>query len=142
MTDPTTAFHEENGRLVQTTYLPGLGPITRDAGPADELEEEPYRFSAGWNVPGYLPECDVETFATRDDAAAYLADELERVADGWASLTPEEIGASAEELAEALESVDFAKRDLLAGEDSATIPNAIGSAHDLGCHYWVSENGR
>lgn len=38
-------------------------------------------FTAGWNMPGYLPESDPTIFTNLDDARAYLADELDRAAD-------------------------------------------------------------
>lgn len=38
-------------------------------------------YTAGWNMPGYLPETDPETFETLDDAAAYLRETLARWLD-------------------------------------------------------------
>lgn len=38
-------------------------------------------YVAGWNMPGYLPETDPETFETFEDAVAYIAAEIERWRD-------------------------------------------------------------
>lgn len=40
-------------------------------------------FTAGWNMPGYLPDSDTAgpLFATLDEVREYLADELDRAAD-------------------------------------------------------------
>lgn len=38
-------------------------------------------YIAGWNMAGYLPETDPETFETLEDAAAYLRETLERWLD-------------------------------------------------------------
>ena len=38
-------------------------------------------WAAGWNMPGYLPETDPETFATLADAVSYLQETLDRFAD-------------------------------------------------------------
>jgi hypothetical protein len=51
-------------------------------------------YTAGWNMPGYLPETDPETFDTLDDAAAYLRDTLARWLDeddAPADMTAEDI---------------------------------------------------
>jgi hypothetical protein len=46
-----------------------------------------YSYTAGWNMPGYLPESDPETFTAETQAEAahdaldYLADTLDRWAD-------------------------------------------------------------
>ena len=36
---------------------------------------------AGWNMPGYLPETEPESFDTWEDAHAYIVGELERAWD-------------------------------------------------------------
>jgi hypothetical protein len=38
-------------------------------------------FTAGWNLPGCLPEMEPATFATREEAMDFIADEQDRVAD-------------------------------------------------------------
>lgn len=38
-------------------------------------------YTAGWNMPGYLPETDPETFDSLQDAAAYLRETLARWLD-------------------------------------------------------------
>lgn len=43
----------------------------------DENEE----WSAGWNMPGYMPDNPPEIFATQDDAKRYIIDELKRSED-------------------------------------------------------------
>lgn len=52
-----------------------------------EHEAPAVHFHAGHNVAGYMPEADVECFATWDEARSFLADELLRAADAvesWA----------------------------------------------------------
>ena len=39
------------------------------------------KYVAGWNMPGYLPETDPETFDTLEDAAEYLRETLARWLD-------------------------------------------------------------
>lgn len=39
------------------------------------------QYVAGWNLAGYLPETEPETFDTLEDARAYLVDEVERWLD-------------------------------------------------------------
>ena len=36
---------------------------------------------AGWNMPGYLPECEPVSFDTWREAHAYIVEELERAWD-------------------------------------------------------------
>lgn len=38
-------------------------------------------YSAGWNMPGYMPDSDPQLFGDADDAREYIADEIERYAD-------------------------------------------------------------
>lgn len=38
-------------------------------------------FTAGWAMPGCLPESDPSLFTTLDDAREFIADELDRAAD-------------------------------------------------------------
>lgn len=38
-------------------------------------------YTAGWNMTGYLPETDPETFESLEDAAAYLRETLTRWLD-------------------------------------------------------------
>jgi len=38
-------------------------------------------FTAGWAMPGYLPESDPTLFTSLDDARSYIADELDRAAE-------------------------------------------------------------
>ena len=48
------------------------------SGIADILESgAAYRYVAGWNTPGYLPECEPERFLTFEDAKDHIAAELE-----------------------------------------------------------------
>lgn len=57
------------------------------------------RWVAGWNMPGYLPETDPETFDTLEDAVAYLRETAERWADEDEQDSPEilvEPGAGAD----------------------------------------------
>lgn len=60
-------------------------------------------WTAGHNMPGYLPEGDVVGFSTRLEALAYTVEELRRVAD-MAELEDEV--ADYEEAADALEGRD------------------------------------
>jgi hypothetical protein len=41
----------------------------------------PLRWTAGWNMPGYLPETDPETFTEWKDARAYLIETIDRFWD-------------------------------------------------------------
>jgi hypothetical protein len=52
---------------------------------------------AGWNMPGYLPEMDPGAFANMAEAAAFLADELDRWVDGMAEDDPDHEEATAAE---------------------------------------------
>ena len=38
-------------------------------------------YAAGWNMPGYMPDSEPALFLDFDDARAYLADEIDRIAD-------------------------------------------------------------
>jgi hypothetical protein len=38
-------------------------------------------FHVGWNMPGYLPECDVEMFETFEDAKRYLIGVMDNEGD-------------------------------------------------------------
>ncbi len=44
-------------------------------------EDESGRYVAGWNMPGYLPESEPETFSEFDDAKAYIIDTLKSFED-------------------------------------------------------------
>jgi hypothetical protein len=44
----------------------------------EELTESRKPFYAGWNMPGYMPDNEAARFASFEDAAAYLAEEMAR----------------------------------------------------------------
>ncbi len=80
---------------------------------------------AGWNMPGYMPEVEVERFRDGESALDYVTAELERV---WQGLEP---GDPAE--------FSFpVKRTELWENGSTDIPNT-GGDHDLGVNYWVEQ---
>jgi len=41
-------------------------------------ENEAIQFCAGWNMPGYMPDCEPCEFSTFDDAKRYIISELKR----------------------------------------------------------------
>lgn len=45
-------------------------------------------WTAGHNIPGYLPEADPAAFETRAEALAYTAEELRRAAESLYDLVP------------------------------------------------------
>lgn len=47
----------------------------------EELQEERKPWAAGWNMSGYLPDSEPALFADFEDAAEYVAAQLEEVAD-------------------------------------------------------------
>ena len=47
----------------------------------DTITADTVVWTAGSNVTGYMPESDVSVHATADDARAYAADEIDRLAD-------------------------------------------------------------
>lgn len=47
----------------------------------EELRAEKKYFSAGWNMPGFMPDCAPGDFETVEEAADYLADSMEDTAD-------------------------------------------------------------
>ncbi len=48
----------------------------------EELREERKPWAAGWNMSGYLPDSEPGLFADFEDAAEYIADQLEDAAEG------------------------------------------------------------
>jgi len=48
---------------------------------ADDDEDEPAQWVAGFNMPGYMPESEPAGFATFDDAKSYVIAELKRAED-------------------------------------------------------------
>ena len=72
----------------------------------------PTIWTAGHNMPGYLPEADVAAFETRLEALAFTAEELRRVADatyeasGDTIETAQRFVAEYEEAADSLEGRD------------------------------------
>lgn len=47
----------------------------------EELREQRQPWVAGWNMAGYMPEMEPDTFADQEDAREFLADELESRAE-------------------------------------------------------------
>jgi hypothetical protein len=47
-------------------------------------------YSAGWNMPGYMPDSEPACFLSDDDARSHLADEMERAADELADERPDD----------------------------------------------------
>lgn len=47
----------------------------------EELEESRKPFVAGWNMPGYTPDSEPVRFCTFEEAAEFIADEMERDAE-------------------------------------------------------------
>ena len=90
-------------------------------------------YTAGHNIPGYLPESDVETFDTYRDAADWLRQEMMRAADGIADVYGE---------TSPLLFSYFDAYDALAGDDGNAfhIVPTSDSPHDLGIAYWVERS--
>lgn len=47
----------------------------------EELQEQRMPWSAGWNMPGYMPDNDPEAFADWTSAQSYILEELKRYLD-------------------------------------------------------------
>lgn len=47
-------------------------------------------YAVGWNMPGYIPEAEVEIFETFADSRDYLLDTVERFADSDADVLTEQ----------------------------------------------------
>ncbi|TKW76784.1 MAG: hypothetical protein DI543_19145 [Bradyrhizobium icense] len=56
------------GRPIECAYPPD----------DEEEEEERLPFVAGWNMPGYMPDCEPAAFATFDEAKRYIIGEIKR----------------------------------------------------------------
>ena len=80
-------------------------------------------YIAGWNMPGYLPETDPETFDTLADAAEYLRETLARWLDEDGA--PEDMTAA-----------DIIIIDPVAGYADGWYTPASGGA---GIHLWATE---
>lgn len=82
-------------------------------------------WSAGFNMPGYMPESEPARFGNSDDAREYIADEMTNYADSLADSSDEADEAKSQALTEAADTV----RDG-AGEYGQTVGQY---------HYWVSK---
>lgn len=94
--------------------------------------------SAGWNMPGYMPESEPAQFDNWDDAYKYIVDEMESYADQLADgddidrIHSEQLIAEAERIRELLTSEDI--------EEYAKINSGYGSTIGK-FHYWISDTG-
>jgi len=68
-------------------------------------------FTAGWNMPGCLPESDPTIFTNLDDARAYLADELDRAAGELAESDTDECYSSWDDVASMEGSAEIVRND-------------------------------
>ena len=97
-----------------------------------ELAKSP-RYFAGWNMPGYMPDSDPQSFDDIDDACAYIADAMESEAD---DIEPDD--ANPDEAAAARETARSLRR-------SAAWQRQCGNSEygqTIGrFHYWVTEDG-
>jgi hypothetical protein len=89
----------------------------------EELQEQRMPWSAGWNMPGYMPDNDPAVFADWSDAQTYILDELHRYLDETDDETEQtDIRATIDRLANATEDNEF-------GE-------TVGKYH-----FWLSHQG-
>lgn len=91
-------------------------------------------FAIGYNTPGYLPEMDVYTVSTADEAKRALIDEMLRYADHYAML--EEGETVAEEITHTCEDLNLT--DVSCGY--SVVIYDPGKIHDLGTHFWIEAN--
>jgi len=87
----------------------------------------PTIWTAGHNMPGYLPEGEVVAFETRLEALKYTADELRRVADQVYD-TQDDEGDWAAEYADAADALD--------GRDADTDGDWYDTFEDGRIAYW------
>lgn len=99
-----------------------------DYGRLEELRESVCHYSAGTNMPGYMPDNMPGTFETADGARAYIADDMRRDADDM----PEDSEAAAY-LRERADALDTLSTECAAAEFGETFETANGSRH-----YWIS----
>lgn len=105
-------------------------------------------YHAGRNMPGYMPEADVETFDTFEDAKRYTIGELDRAGDciqSWGEEhdcddipcptygdeCPWDIASTYSHTMEEL--------NLSNGPEWGEILPTTGSPHDLGVSYWINQ---
>lgn len=91
-----------------------------------EVGEVPL-WSAGWNMPGYMPDSDPALFVDWSDARDYLAGEIRATVD-QDSEDPEAAQRVAD-LAEYADSLDNLKPDY-----NAETGHTVGQ-----CHYWIAK---
>jgi hypothetical protein len=91
----------------------------------------PIVWSAGHNMPGYLPESDPAAFRTRKEALGYTVEELRRAADSFWDTLPRE-GSEQEDYAEDYERA----ADGLAGRDADVDGDWYETFEDGRIAYW------
>ena len=77
-------------------------------------------YTAGWNMPGYLPEMEPAAFATRDEAVEFLRDEF-RILEN--QMEADECGGGLATVRDCLSRID-------AGHSVVMFDNY---------HYWIEE---
>lgn len=98
----------------------------------------PIVWTAGSNIPGYLPESDIAYFSTWADAKFYMLDWLRQDGDAlFESGETEDERALADEYSAAAEELN-----LDTGPEWATSLPSSTSQHDLGIVYWISREVR
>lgn len=127
--------HDDNMPEVSGVYADLLNAASREIEWRDiakhYVDDVPL-FSAGWNMPGYMPDEAPAVFLEADDAREYIADAMERFADEAHCDDDVDVngadGSTAEEIAALREAADTVRAG--SGEFGATI---------AGYHYFVSQ---
>lgn len=116
----TESFPEANSGLVADLCNAGLREINYEE-IAEHYISDRDLWSAGWNMPGYMPDSDPAIFTSDDAAREYIAGEMSRFADHYFETDP----AAANDLETAAETCRKGK-----GEFGETIGQY---------HYWVTK---
>lgn len=130
--------NEDHGKSQAAAQYESIAAMVAAAGMdwdrLEELREAVLPYTAGWNMPGYLPDSEPVAFQTADEAREYLADEMRREADivdegiaaGHVDAALAETAAQLREAADALENLKTEK----AGAEYGWTIGAY--------HYWLS----
>jgi hypothetical protein len=93
----------------------------------EELESIRLKWSAGWNMPGYMPDSDPATFTDWESARDYIANEM---AEAASNIEDDSDESKLEERAE----LEAASAKLEESDDESEYGETIGEYH-----YWITE---
>ena len=97
------------------------------------------RYVAGWNMPGYMPDCEPQCFDDIDDARAYIADAMREEAEELIYLADAQSGSEEAE-------TRYIASGLMEAADALDSLTTAGPAADYGrtigrFHYFVACDG-